>query len=155
MEISKETVTEVRNKDVWKIELTDLGVHQAFMGYPMGDKYLMIGITSPDMESQISINSLPEDESKEITIPIEIEKCNTDLKGAIEFIGIEKMLANWELYFFDNRVESKIPLEPKVPVNIHIPGRNTRSEKLRLAGFAKSKEGCSSIFELRIKRKAS
>lgn len=153
MKIGNEVIVEV-GKEVWKIELTDLGVHQAFMGYPMGDKYLMIGITSPDMESQISINSLPDNDNDEIKIPIELEKCNTDLKGSIEFVGIEKLLANWELYFFDNRIESKVRIEPKSPVNINIPGRNTRSEKLRMAGFAKTKEGCSSIFELRIKRKA-
>ncbi len=141
--------------EVWKIELTDLGVHQAFMGYPMGDKYLMIGITSPDMESQISINSLPDDELEEIRIPIELERCNTELMGSIEFTGIESLLDNWELYFFDNRIESRIRVQPSVPVYIHKPERNTRSEKLRLAGFAKSNKECSSNFELRIKRKAS
>ena len=135
---------------LWTIELTDLGVHQAFMGYSLSDKYLMIGITSPMFESQISINSLPKD-GEAVSIPLHLEKCECGLFGDINFKGLDKLLSKWFLFFYDSRFGEETEIRNDQPILIKHLKSNTRSENLRLIGYSKSKENSKSLFELRLK----
>ena len=136
---------------LWTIELTDLGVHQAFMGYSLSDKYLMIGITSPMLENQISINSISDDPNEELKIPIHLEKCDCGLFGQISFKGLEKIVQKWEVVFYDSRFGEETKIKDERPVLIKQLKSNTRSENLRLIGYSKRKEDVKSMFELRLK----
>ena len=136
---------------LWTIELTDLGVHQAFMGYSLSDKYLMIGITSPMFESQISINSIPKSSKEELRIPLHLEKCDCGLLGDISFTGLEKFLSQWSLFFYDSRFGEEIEVIDGNVVTIKQLDKNTRSEHLKLIGYSKETEKAKSLFELRFK----
>ncbi len=135
----------------WTIEITDLGMHQAFMGFSLSDKYLLVGITSPMLESQISINSIPDDPKEELKIPIHLEKCDCELFGRISFKGIEKILKKWRLTFFDSRFGEETEIKNEYPIPIQQLRTNTRSENLRLIGYSKDKGLSESIFELRLR----
>lgn len=139
---------------LWTIELTDLGVHQAFMGYSLSDKYLMIGITSPMLENQISINSIPDDPSKDLRVPIHLEKCDCGLFGHISFKGLEKILKKWKLFFYDSRFDEETEVKNEAPITIKELKSNTRSENLRLIGYSKKSDKAQSLFELRLKLRA-
>ena len=139
--------------NLWTIELTDLGAHQAFMGYSLTSKYLMIGITSPILESQISINSIPENEEEEIKIPIYLEKCDTTLAGVINFKGLQKILHKWDVYFYDCRFSEIIRVFESVPIPIKKPEKNIRSEHLKLIGYTKKNDSNNPCFELRLRPK--
>ena len=134
----------------WTIELSDLGAHQVFMGYSLSETYVMIGITSPNLESQISINTLPRNSEEEIVVPIELERCDPDLVGEIHFRNSGKLLENWEVFFYDNRFGDRSKVDGTVSIPIRGPEKNTRSEKLRLMGYA-GNSSTSSVFELRLK----
>ncbi len=143
------------NTNLWTIELTDLGAHQAFMGYSLTSKYLMIGITAPKLESQISINSIPENEEEEIKIPLYLEKCDASLVGQINFKGLNKISQKWDVYFYDCRFSELTKVIDSVPIPIKKPSKNTRSEHLKLIGYTKKKDSNNPCFELRLKPKHS
>ncbi|MBO6523353.1 MAG: hypothetical protein JJ971_05970 [Balneolaceae bacterium] len=138
---------------LWTIELTDLGVHQAFMGYSLSDKYLMIGITSPMFENQISINSIPKSGKEELKVPIPLEKCDCGLYGNISFKGLDKFLSKWKLFFYDSRFGEETEVIDGNLIPIKQLSKNTRSEHLKLMGYSKGKENAKSLFELRFKTK--
>ncbi len=136
---------------LWTIELTDLGVHQAFMGYSLSDKYLMIGITSPMFENQISINSVPKNGDEEVKVPIHLEKCDCGLFGNINFTGIVKLLPKWRLFFYDSRFGEETEVIDGNLIPIKQLTNNTRSENLKLIGYSKKTEKAESLFELRLR----
>tara|TARA_R110000868_G_scaffold235273_3_gene489032 strand:- start:1466 stop:1939 length:474 start_codon:yes stop_codon:yes gene_type:complete len=138
---------------LWTIELTDLGAHQAFMGYSLTSKYLMIGITSPMLESQISINSIPTNEEEEIKVPIYLEKCNDSLVGHICFKGLEKISEKWDVFFNDHRFDESVKVKSSVPIPIKRLAKNTRSEHLRLIGYTKSRQDFDCFFEIHLRPK--
>lgn len=135
---------------LWTIELTDLGVHQAFMGYSLSDKYLMIGITSPMFENQIAINSIPKS-GEELKVPIHLEKCDCELFGQINFTGLDKFLSRWRLFFYDSRFGEETEVVDGHTVPIKQLTKNTRSEHLKLIGYSKKTVKSESLFELRFR----
>ncbi len=137
----------------WTIELTDLGVHQGFMGYSLSDKYLLIGITSPLLESQISINSLSHDEQAEIKIPLQLEKCSALLNGSIWFKGLDKILPKWEIHFVDNRFGESVKIDEQSVIRIRELEKNIRSEHMKLLESLTEDQHTSSFFELSLKPK--
>lgn len=148
-------MTEAVKYDIkkWIIELTDLSENNAFMGNALSSKYLMIGITSPTLESQISINSISEDQTKKIHVPLCLEKCNSMLSGQLTFKGLEKLTNKWEIFFLDNRFDQTTPLFDLTSLQITELKSNRRSEQLRLIGYTNSKADCSNLFELVLKPK--
>lgn len=136
---------------LWTIELTDLGVHQAFMGYSLSDKYLMIGITSPMFEDQISINSIPKTGVEELKVPIHLEKCDCGLFGSINFKGLEKFITTWELFFYDSRFDEETQIIEGNLIPIKQLTMNTRREHLKLIGYSKETNKSKSLFELRLR----
>ncbi len=135
---------------LWTIELTDLGVHQAFMGYSLSDKYLMIGITSPMFENQIAINSVPKS-GEELKVPIHLEKCDCGLFGQINFTGLDKFSSRWRLFFYDSRFGEETEIISGNMIPIKQLKKNTRSEHLKLIGYSKEQEQSKSLFELRLR----
>ncbi len=132
----------------WTIELTDLGVHQGFLGYSLSNKYLLIGITSPLLESQISINSLSDDEQAEIKIPLQLERCKALLDGSIRFKGLDKILPKWEIYFLDNRFGESVKVDEQSVISIRQLEKNTRREYMRLLESIHEDQHASSFFEI-------
>lgn len=145
--LAKEEPSTTTNKR-WTIELTDLGVHQGFMGYSLSDKYLLIGITSPLLESQISINSISKSEEEGIRIPLLLEKCKALLNGSIRFKGLEKILPNWEVHFLDNRFGETTKVDEQSVIVIRQLEKNIRSEQMRLLENMNEIQHTSSFFEL-------
>ena len=136
----------------WVIELTDLGTHQVYMGYNLSESYLVIGISAPDLEEQISINSIPKEPFDEIVVPLELQNASPLISGEINFRCSKAILEKWDIYFFDNRFDYKTPVKPNDPIRIGTQIRSTRSEKLRLMGYVRKKQN-TSVFELRFKPK--
>lgn len=141
-------------ESIWDVELTDLGAHQHFMGYSLTTKYLMVGITSPVNESQVSINSIPSEKEAEIIIPLGLEKCDCRLTGAIVFKGIDQLTDRWKIVFTDNRFGDEQELQSDESVPIRQPVKNTRHELLKLAGRNKNGKAPRSMFELRMYNKS-
>ncbi|GAB5407747.1 MAG: hypothetical protein BalsKO_01120 [Balneolaceae bacterium] len=138
--------------ELWTVKLTELGSDHAFMGYSLTSTYLMVDITSPILENQVSINSIPE-KDHEMIVPIVLENCETFVSGHISFRGLDKIIKKWELYFIDRRFDTSVKVESSNPIAIKKLERNTRSEHLKLIGYTKNNESRSCFFELQLKSK--
>lgn len=139
------------NSTLWTIELTDLGIHQATMGYSLSSKYLMIGITSPLLDTTISINSIPENENEELIIPIHLENGGPFIDISVCFKGLEEIFKTWDVHFYDNRIGAFTKVFESTPIPLQ---RLNRNSSLRLVS---SKEGQSvnskNSFEIRLTKK--
>lgn len=137
--------------ELWEIELIELGADQAFNGYSLTGTYLLVGITSPIQENQVSINSMPE-EKREMVIPITFENCDNYLSGQVFFKGLDKITKKWDVFFTDRRFDEIVKVESSSPIAIKI-AKNTRSEQLKWIGFTKNKGSRNCFFELKLKPK--
>ncbi len=139
--------------ELWTIEFTDLSAHQAFMGYSLTSKYILVGITSPLQNSQVSINSIPENEGEELVIPINLENSDPSAVGHICFKGVENITQKWDIYFFDRRFDDCIKVDSSNLILVKKDTKNTRGEQLRLIGYTKKDQNQNCFFELQLKPK--
>lgn len=102
----------VPNNDhlIWEIEVSDLGSSRPFLGYSLTGQYLLVGITSPDQQNKVDIQSIPEKPEQSIHIPIRLSAIDFPQKGKLRFKGISKLLQHWDLKLIEKQSGVVVPL---------------------------------------------
>lgn len=134
------------------VEFTDLSRGQGFMKGLLTEEYFMIGITLPDRDKQVCINSIT-DLKSEIIIPINFDKPGFPKMEAFRFFGVEELSEEWKLVFRDNRIGVETEIKEHDLVSIPQTTKNTRREYLRLVGQKNIKGTSGSAFEIKLMRR--
>ncbi len=88
---------------IWEIEISDLGNSKPFLGFSLTGQYLLVGITSPDQQNKVDIQSIPENLDEPLVIPIRLNAIDYPQKGQLSFKGIRGLLQNWELKLIERQ----------------------------------------------------
>jgi|GEM_PF-5300965 len=95
---------------VWEIEIKDLGACKPFLGFSLTDQYLLVGVTSPDQQNEVSITSIPKEEDQRIRIPLSLNKFDFPRSGILRFKGIQFLIDRWEFLLHNFHTDRTIKL---------------------------------------------
>lgn len=89
--------------EIWEIEICDLGACKPFLGYALSDEYILVGITDPNKQNEVTITSVPEGRPKAIFIPLVLSNFASKDIRKIRFKGLNRISATWNVRFFDKK----------------------------------------------------
>lgn len=89
--------------EIWEIEICDLGACKPFLGYALSDQYILVGITDPNKQNEVTITSIPEGKPKAIFIPLVLSNFECEDIRKIRFKGLKRISATWNVRFFDKK----------------------------------------------------
>ncbi|MBO6795402.1 MAG: hypothetical protein JJ895_15970 [Balneolaceae bacterium] len=103
---------------VWDIEISDLGNSRPFRGFSLTGQYLMVGITSPDQQNKVDIQSIPEKTEGSINIPIRLGEIDFPQKGKLRLKGIGKLMPRWEMKLIEKQSGMVVTLKKDVVLSL-------------------------------------
>ena len=90
---------------VWEIDVSDLGACKPFLGYSLTDQYILVGITDPNHQNEVSITSIPESNPKTVHIPLVLSGFESSEIYNVRFTGLDKISGTWNVRLFDRHVQ--------------------------------------------------
>ena len=95
---------------IWEVEISDLGACRPFLGFSLTNQYVLVGITSPDQQNEVTITSIPNDEKQEIVIPLSLQKFEFPITGYLTFNGIKRLSEQWRIRLINTKTGRSIPV---------------------------------------------
>lgn len=107
-----------KEESIWLVEITDLGASKPFLGYSLTDQYVLVGITSPTLQNEVCISSMPQNNQGEMSISLPLDKFDVPFTGILKFEGIKKLKDKWCFQLHDKREEKIIELKEKDSIKL-------------------------------------
>lgn len=109
---------------IWEIEISDLGACRPFLGFSLTNQYVLVGITAPDQQNEVTITSIPNQDVAEISIPLELQKFEFPISGNITFKGIKYLSDQWKFRLLNSKTGRSISIKHSTKLSLRKLGQD-------------------------------
>ncbi len=106
------------NHLLWEVEISDLGACKPFLGFSLTNQYILIGITSPDSQNEVTISTLPESLAESVIIPLNFGKFEFPKSGKLVFKGIQRLKDKWNIKLVNSQTMRAFSISSKSSISL-------------------------------------